>query len=186
MDEENLIERLKRNDERAQEEFIKKYSGFLFNVALQILRRRDVAEDVAEDTLLIGLQKIKDFKGRSKLSTWLYRIAVNRAKQVILKEAREDSLKGKLVLMSQQTSFVPEEYRKDAKKEIIWRGMDLLKDREREIITLVDIYGLKYEEVAEILGIPIGTVRSRISRARERLKEIIEERNFFDTEISNK
>jgi RNA polymerase sigma-70 factor (ECF subfamily) len=186
MEEKELIERLKRNDRKAQEEFVRKYSGFLFNVALQILRRKDLAEDVAEDTLLIGLKKIGSFRGKSKLSTWLYRIASNRAKQVILSEMRKDALKEKIADSPDANDFVPSEYKKSRKKEIIWKGMEFLKDSDREIITLVDIQNLKYEEVAEILGVPIGTVRSRISRARERLKKIIEERNFFEGELSNK
>ncbi len=186
MDEKELIVKLKRNDRKAQEEFVRKYSGFLYNVALQILRRKDLAEDVVEDTLLIGLKKIGSFKGKSKLSTWLYRIASNRAKQVILSEIKEDTLKEKIADSSNVNDFMPSEYEKNRKKEIIWKAMELLKDSDREVITLVDIQNLKYEKVAEILGVPIGTVRSRISRARERLKKIIEERNFFEGELSNK
>ncbi len=186
MEEKELVESLKRNDKKAQEEFVKKYSGFIYNITLQILRRKDLAEDVTEDVLITALKKIGNFRGESKLSTWLYRIASNRSKQIIFSEIKEKSLKERIAETIKQNDSVPSEYKKNKKKEIIWKGMELLKDSDKKIITLIDIQGLKYDEAAEILDIPIGTVRSRISRARERLKKIIEERNFFEKELSNK
>jgi predicted DNA-binding protein (UPF0251 family) len=74
----------------------------------------------------------------------------------------------------------------DSKKEIIWKGMEYLSEQEREIITLIDIEGLHYNEASKLLGTPVGTVRSRINRARTHLKDVILRWNFFKGELSNK
>ncbi len=187
MEENELIEKLKLGNREAQKELVRRYASFLFNVAMQITRRRDLAEDVAEETLITAIEKIGSFKGKSKLSTWLYRIASNKAKLVLIEETKRESTKAKMKeAMENPYEEVPAEYGGNIKKRIIWEGMAYLTDVDREIITLIDIEGMKYEEAAELLGVPVGTVRSRISRAREHLKKIILERNFFGEDVSNR
>jgi RNA polymerase sigma-70 factor (ECF subfamily) len=187
MNEKIFVEKLKSGDRSAQEALIREYSDFLFNVVIQIVRKKNLAEDIVEDTLVSVLENIKTFRGQSTLKTWIYRIAVNKARAALIKEERADKLKIKVA--EHQKLYDPEEIPKgfstDKKKEIIWRGMGFLNEMEREIITLVDIEGMSYEEVSHLLGIPIGTVRSRISRARAHLKDIILEWNFFKGEVSN-
>jgi RNA polymerase sigma-70 factor (ECF subfamily) len=75
---------------------------------------------------------------------------------------------------------VPLEYSFDEKKKIIWEGMNRLSEEEREIITLVDIRGFSYEETSKMLDVPVGTVRSRLARSRDHLRDEILKMNFFD------
>jgi RNA polymerase sigma-70 factor (ECF subfamily) len=185
MEEEELVKELKKGNREIEEFFIKKYSPFLFNVVFQVTRRRNLSEDIVEDAFLIAFRDIGKFKSNSSLSTWLYRIAVNRAKYVLFRSERQREWE-KDAVEKGLSETVPEEYKKDSKKEIIWKGMEYLSEQEREIITLIDIEGLHYNEASKLLGTPVGTVRSRINRARTHLKDVILRWNFFKGELSNK
>ena len=188
MNEKIFIEKLKEGDRSAQELLVREYSSFLFNVVIQIVRRKSLAEDIVEDTLLSAISGIKHFKGESSVKSWIYRIAVNKAKTTLTKETRLDKLKEKITEQEKlyDPDEIPREFSTDKKKAIIWQGMEHLNENEREIITLIDIEGMSYKEVSALLGVPVGTVRSRISRAREHLKDIILEWNFFRVKVSNK
>ncbi len=188
MDEKTFIERLKAGDRSAQELLVREYSSFLFNVVIQIVRRKSLAEDIVEDALLSAINSIKRFKSESSVKSWMYRIAVNKAKTALTKETRLNRLKEKLAEQEKLYDFhdIPREFSTDKKKAIIWQGMEYLNENEREIITLIDIEGMSYKEVSALLGVPVGTVRSRISRAREHLKDIILKWNFFGMKVSNK
>ncbi len=188
MNEKIFVEKLKEGNRSAQELLVSEYSSFLFNVVIQIVRRKSIAEDIVEDALLSAISSIKRFKGESSVKSWIYRIAVNKAKTALTKETRLDKLKEKLAEQEKlyDPDDIPREFSTDKKKAIIWQGMEHLNENEREIITLIDIEGMSYKEVSSLLGVPIGTVRSRISRAREHLKDIILEWNFFGVKVSNK
>jgi len=188
MDEKIFVEKLKEGDRSAQELLVREYSSFLFNVVIQIVRRKSLAEDIVEDTLISAIDGIKHFKGKSSLKTWIYRIAVNKAKTVLTKEMRLDKLKEKIAEREKlyDPEEIPHEFSTDKKKAIIWQGMEHLNENEREIITLIDIEGMSYKEVSDLLGVPVGTIRSRISRAREHLKDIILKWNFFGVRVTNK
>ncbi len=185
MEEEELIEQLKRGNRDAKEIFVEKYSGFLFNVVFQVTRRKNLSEDIVENSLILALKEIKKFKKNSKLSTWVYRITVNRTKFELLMETRHKEYE-KDAMEKTIDNPTPKEYKKDRKKDIIWQGMEHLNDREREIITLIDIEGMKYNKASEMLNVPVGTIRSRIARARQHLKEEIIKWNFFGSDLSNK
>ena len=186
MDERKLIKKLKENDASAQEYIIRKYKDFLFNAVFYIARRREIAQDVVEDTFIKAFKKVKQFKGESLFSTWLYRIAINILKNELEKEAARNRLKGKIKDRI-STDYPEEDYESNNEKErIIWEGMKYITEIEREIIVLIDIQGMSYKEVSELLDIPAGTVRSRIARAREHLRKEILKRNFFGGKLSKK
>jgi len=184
MNEKELIEKLKGSDTTAQEYIVRKYKDFLFNSIFHVVRRREITQDVVEDTFIKAFKKIKQFNGKSLLSTWLYRIAMNTLKNELEKEGVRDRFKDNI--KERTPTEHPEEYyrRGNEKKKIIWEGMAHITEIEREAITLVDIQGLSYEEVSDLLGIPTGTVRSRLARAREHLREEILKRNFFGVDLS--
>ncbi len=185
MEEKELVEQLKKGDKEAEELFVEKYAPFIFNIIFQITRRKNLTEDVVQDVFLIALKDINKFGAGSALSTWLYRIAANRAKYILFREGRQKVWE-KDAVEKRVIDNTPEEYKKDKLKEIIWKGMEFLNENEREIITLIDIEGMKYYEASKLLNIPVGTVRSRVARARERLRNIILKWNFFKEELSNK
>jgi len=174
MEEKELIERLKKGDIAAKEHLIRDYQNLIFNAIFQVSRDKVIAEDALQDTFLRAFKYIRGFKGEANITTWLYRIAMNTLKDEFKKRRNVD------ISSDSAVKDVPVEYSFDEKKKIIWEGMKRLSEEEREVITLVDIRGFSYEETAKMLDVPVGTVRSRLSRSREHLREEILKMDFFD------
>ena len=174
MEEKELIERLKKGDIMAKEYLIREYQNLIFNAIFQVSRDKVIAEDALQDTFLRAFKYIRGFKGEANITTWLYRIAMNTLKDEFKKRRNVD------ISSDSAVKDVPVEYSFDEKKKIIWEGMKRLSEEEREVITLVDIRGFSYEETAKMLDVPVGTVRSRLSRSREHLREEILKMDFFD------
>lgn len=175
MDEKELIDRLKKGDMVAKEYFVRKYQNLIFNAIFQILRDRDLSMDTLEETFIRAFKYIKNFRGESEVSTWLYRIAMNTMKDQVRKANRHQTLDENMV-----QDELPPEYSLEDKKKIIWEALTKLDEKDREIVTLVDINGLSYEQAAFMIEIPVNTVRSRLFRARERLKSELEKMGFFE------
>ncbi|MGB9808916.1 MAG: RNA polymerase sigma factor [Caldanaerobacter sp.] len=174
MEEKELIERLKKGDIAAKEYLIREYQNLIFNAIFQVSRDKVIAEDALQETFLRAFKYIKGFKSNANITTWLYRIAMNTLKD----EFKKRSNMG--VTNDSEVKDVPLEYSFDEKKKIIWEGMNRLSEEEREIITLVDIRGFSYEETSKMLDVPVGTVRSRLARSRDHLRDEILKMNFFD------
>lgn len=174
MEEKELIERLKKGDRNAKEILVRTTQDFLFNSVLQVCHDRALAEDVVLDAYLYAFKYIKNFKGESSIKTWLYRIArntlykhLNRIQNV---EYRDDVSK----LKDEKAPFLESDT-----KELLYEALEKLDIDEREIITLVDVEGLSYEEVSEIVGVPLGTVKSRLARVRDKLRAILKDMGYF-------
>lgn len=174
MDEKELIERLKRGDRDAKEILVRTTQDFLFNSVMQVCHDRSLAEDIVVDTYLFAFKYIKNFKSESSIKTWLYRIARNTLYRHFSKikniELRDDIGKFK----DSEEAFLDSEA-----KEMLYEALGKLEIDEREIITLIDIQGLSYEEVSEILGVPLGTVKSRLARVRDKLRNILKDMGYF-------
>jgi RNA polymerase sigma-70 factor (ECF subfamily) len=174
MEEKELIERLKKGDVTAKEYLVREYQNLIFNAVFQVSRDKVIAEDVLQDTFIRAFKYISGFKSEANITTWLYRIAMNTLK---------DELKKRKAVGISDNSIsvdIPVEYSFDEKKKIIWEGMNRLSEEEREIIALVDIRGFSYEETSKMLDVPVGTVRSRLARSRDHLRDEILKMNFFD------
>jgi RNA polymerase sigma-70 factor, ECF subfamily len=143
------------------------------------------SEDLAQEAFLRVFKKIQDFDSRAKFSTWLYTIASNLAKDEFKRRARHparsldwksgagDTTRDMPQAKADTTSSFPEaRLVKDEVRLNVNKALDLLDAHDREILVLKDVQGLSYEEIAEILGLPMGTVKSRISRARTAFKDV--------------
>jgi len=175
MDDREFIKHLKQGDTSAKEAFIRKYQDLIYGAIFQIARDSDLSKDVLQEVFIKALKNIKNFKEECDISTWLYRIAMNTLNDELkrfnkLRQINNDDIK-------RGVNF---DYSFDEKKKIIFEGLGNLESEYREIIELVDIQGLSYEEAYILIGVPIGTIRSRLSRAREKLRSVILESNFFD------
>ncbi|MGC8575906.1 MAG: RNA polymerase sigma factor [Caldisericum sp.] len=174
MDESKLIELLKRGDKTAKEILVRSTQDFLFNSVMQICHDRNLAEDVVVDAYLYAFKYIKNFRGESSLKTWLYRIARNTLYKHY-KKIKNIELSDNISTFKDDKieSFYSDRH------ELLFEAMKKLNLDEREIITLVDIEGLSYEETSEILGVPMGTVKSRLFRARDKLRNILKDMGYF-------
>ena len=176
-DELSIIDRFKKGEEAAFEELVLKYQDRIYNLCRHMLGNTSDAEDAAQDTLLKAYQKLKDFRPEASLYTWLYRIAVNTCldykKKPFFESLFKSSEKDEQYLI-EQPSDAPSPERLYASKQIgyvLQKSLRYLSPKLRTVIILKEIEGLSYEEMAEVLDISAGTVKSRISRARDELKK---------------
>ena len=188
-----LIDRVKQGDVRAFEMLVVKYQRRIERLIGRMVRDVDLVPDIAQETFIRAYRAIPQFRGESAFYTWLYRIAVNTAKKALV-DLKRDPVVTEASLASRddddETSRVENELSDGetpdavlASKEIaaaVNAAIEDLSDELRQAITLREIEGLSYEEIAELMNCPIGTVRSRIFRAREaiaaRLRPLLDTR----------
>ncbi len=175
-----LVERVKRGDQRAFEMLVVKYQRRVERLIARMVRDVDLVPDIAQETFIRAYRALPNFRGDSAFYTWLYRIAVNTAKKALM-ELKRDPLVTQTALASREdddeTSRVENELSDGetpeslmASKQIaqeVNAAVEALSEDLRQAITLREIEGLSYEDIAEVMNCPIGTVRSRIFRARE-------------------
>ena len=187
-DEQRFIERLVARDERAFNELVELYGDRVYRLLLRMLARKDEAEDMAQEVFVQVFKSIHQFRGDAKLGTWIYRVAVNlcknRSKYLSRRHAgaedeldelaeREPLAAAKGVTLSDVSG--PEQVVQGYQVEAIVRQSILGLDPDfREVLVLRDVEELTYEEICEITGLPEGTVKSRLHRARSALKEKVE------------
>ena len=187
--EQRFIERLVAHDERAFNQLVEAYEHRVFRLVHRMLGRRDEAEDMAQEVFVQVFKAIGQFRGDSKLSTWLYRIAVNLCKnrlkylsrrhsdaqdefETVAEHAPLSSSKGVTYGGVARPDQVLEGYQVE---RIVQRCMAEIEPEFREVLVLRDVEDLSYEEIAEITGLADGTVKSRIHRARGVLKQKVEQ-----------
>jgi RNA polymerase sigma-70 factor (ECF subfamily) len=179
-----LVERFKRGDGRAFEMLVVKYQRRIERLIARMVRDVDLVPDIAQETFIRAYRALPQFRGDSAFYTWLYRIAVNSAKKA-LSDLRRDPVVSDAALAGwddedetsrASTALTDGETPESllASKEIaatVGAAIDALSEDLRQAITLREIEGLSYEEIADAMNCPIGTVRSRIFRAREAIAE---------------
>ncbi len=178
IDDQQLIRLTLGGDVSAFGQLVSRYQDRLYNSMVQILRSESDAEDVVQDAFVLAFTKLDSFKGNSRLYTWLYRIAYNVAINMMRRRRNAVSLDTR----ADQSEFpLPDsgpspEDRLDRQESIdqLRIAMNKLSVEHRSILVLREMDGLEYESISEILDLPIGTVRSRLHRARNQLKEHLE------------
>lgn len=172
-----LVEKAQKGDKQAFEELVRKYERKLFRLLSRFIRDQAEVEDVAQETFIKAYRALPAFRGDSAFYTWLYRIGTNTAKNFLMSQGRRAPTSTSFDSEEAET-FEDGERLRDINtpeslllsKQIaktIDLAMESLPDELRTAITLREIEGMSYEEIAEIMNCPIGTVRSRIFRARE-------------------
>ncbi len=185
-----LIEQAALGSTEAFGEIIRQYERFVYNVAYQIVKSREDALDVAQDTFLKIYRSISSFRGDCRFTSWIYRIASNTAKDYLrsqslrktdsLYETDEDGDERPIAIPDSDTDLTPEgALDKKTKIEAVRSAISSLPDKYRDIVVLRDMEGRSYEEISEMLSLEIGTVKSRLNRARQAIKDYIISRNFL-------
>lgn len=179
-----LIEQSQNGDVDAFEELIKDYKKSAYNIALRVLRNVEDAEDASQEALIKVYKNIKNFNMQSTFKVWLYRIVVNtcidfkRKKNINTVSIDEtidlggnNEVRREIADDSSNPDFLVE---KNFNNKLVNDAVNKLEDDYKTIIILRDIQGFSYNEIAEILTCNMGTVKSRLNRARKSLKEILE------------
>lgn len=185
LNEASLIKRIKSGDAEAFSELVYAYEKKAFNFTYRMLKDTHLAEDATQEAFLRVFDKIDTFRGNSSFSTWFYTILNNICLDILRKKSRQadtisigqtDSDNEEYELQIEDSSPGPyEQLQKKSAIELLEKALVKLSDEHRSIIILRDINGLEYDEIAKILGISLGTVKSRLSRARLALKNILED-----------
>lgn len=184
-----LVERFNAGDEAAFVEIMSRYRGKIFSIALGLLRNRADAEEITQDTFIRAHRGLSRFRGDSSLATWLHRIAVNLARNrywYFFRRRRQDSLSldhtigedadGTFAdLIAADAPDPAQQNVRDEFAALVSLCMERLDKKHREILTLRNVLNLPYEEIARTLHINVGTVKSRIARARENLRALLAE-----------
>lgn len=184
-----LVQRFNAGDDAAFVQIMERYRAKIFTVTLGLLRNHADAEEITQDTFIRAHRGLARFRGDSSLATWLYRIAVNLARNrywYFFRRRRQDSLSLDCALSEDNSgtfSDLVADVSQDPAQEaatgefthLINACMERLDARHREILTLRNVLNRSYEEIAQALGINVGTVKSRIARARENLRTLLAE-----------
>jgi RNA polymerase sigma-70 factor, ECF subfamily len=178
-----LVERTVAGDQKAYELLVIKYQRRIQRLIGRMVRDVDLVEDIAQETFIRAYRALAQFRGDAQFYTWLYRIAVNTAKKALMELKRDPTVSENSFKSADddETSPLENELTSSetpeallASKEIaamVNAAMEALPEELRQAITLREIEGLSYEEISEVMSCPIGTVRSRIFRAREAISE---------------
>lgn len=175
-----LVKRVQKGDKAAFDLLVIKYQHKLVHLVNRYVKDPSEAQDVAQDAFIKAYRALPEFRGESAFYTWLYRIAINTAKNYLLSRSRRhydyeidvqdaEQLGDTPLLKDIET---PEELLMNEQVvQVISAAIDALPEEMRVAITLREFEGMSYEEIAEVMDCPIGTVRSRIFRARESIDE---------------
>jgi RNA polymerase sigma-70 factor (ECF subfamily) len=171
-----LVERVQQGDKRAFDILVLKYQSRVINLIGRFVRNSDDAQDVAQEAFIKAYRALKNFRGDSAFYTWLYRIAINTAKNHLVSAARKATTNAVDAQDAEQYDggdwlreyATPEkELMASEVKQVVHKAISELPGDLKEAITLRELEGLSYEDIATVMDCPIGTVRSRIFRARE-------------------
>lgn len=186
MNEGLLLEKAKKGDVEAFEELIAGYQKRVFNIALKMIGNHEDASELAQETFIRVFKSIGKFKEESLFSTWIYRIATNicldelRRRKGRKEVSLDEDIKlenGDVSRQIEDTGPSPEAIaeRNELRRKVN-DAIGLLTEEHRLVIIMRDIQGFSYEEIAKITGCPEGTVKSRINRARQSLKQLLKDR----------
>lgn len=174
----DLVQRHRYGDPQAFEELYSRFGGMVYNLAVRLATDPDEAADLTQEIFLRIYRHLEGFRGGSSLKTWIYRVAVNHCRSRLARrrppaEALADEEAGGRQVVARERS--PEELTVAAEAgRRIAGALAELDPAFREAVVLRDLEGLSYEEIAAVLRVRIGTVRSRIARGREKLRAVLE------------
>jgi RNA polymerase sigma-70 factor (ECF subfamily) len=177
---EDLMARVAEEDERAFTELVRRYQGRVTNLISRVLNDRVSSDDLAQEVFVRVFVHRRNYRRGSKFSTWLFTIAANLAKNEIRRRVRrrnwfsldalQEVLGDSTMQLADSTEGQDVALQRGQLQQTVGRAIAAVPEKYRIALVLRDIEGLAYEEIAEVLGIPGGTVRSRINRARGMLK----------------
>lgn len=180
LSDEDLMDRVARDDEKAFTELVRRFQGRVINLVSRVLNDRECADDLTQEVFVRVYVHRRNYRHGSKFSTWLFTIAANLAKNEIRRRVRkrnwfsldalQEVLKDGAMQFADPTEGRESSLEREQLQAAVGRAIATVPEKYRLALVLRDIEGLPYEDIAQVLGIPGGTVRSRINRARGMLK----------------
>lgn len=188
--ESEIIHKVLSGKREAFETLVEKYEKLIYNLSYQLTNSTEDAFDISQETFLKAYKSLGSFRGDCKFSTWLYKICNNVANDYLRSKQRkqtisltvydeEDEKEEQLDIADEVNENPDEQLLKKERIEAVREAIAALSPDHREVIVLRDIEGYSYDEISEILDLEIGTVKSRINRARQIIKETLIKRNII-------
>jgi len=196
LSDEELLRRFNEGDADAFERLVRRYERPLYNFILRSVRRRERADELLQDVFMKVVQRSRDFKGNSKLSTWLYTIArnlcIDHSRKMVFRRhksldapSRSGDDEGP-TLLERQAAGGPEADRAAIAKDLqarIAEAVEELPEEQREVFLLRQVEGMAFKEIASVVGVPENTVKSRMRYALERLQRALDEYKDYVREL---
>lgn len=174
---EELVQAAQNGDPDAFTQLVRRHEDAVFNMSFRMLSHREDARDLAQEVFLTVHGRLPEFRGESQFRTWLFRVVVNRCRDELrrrktVKHTRPATLDPESPTPSRDPS--PEAHARGRELEqIVESCMEQLPEELREMLVLRDVQDLAYDEIAQVADVPVGTVRSRLSRARTQLAGLL-------------
>ena len=195
MTEQELVARAKAGDQSAFEQLVLDNQNRIYTLAVRMTGDREEGADLAQEAFIKAWQGLPTFQGDSSFSTWVYRLASNVCIDFLRQQKRRREVEPVLSLDDEESAWMePADYTQDPHRQLeraevgraVDRALQSLPDNHRQILVMRELSGLSYQEIGDALGVDIGTVKSRIARARVALrKKLLQDGNFSATETSN-
>jgi RNA polymerase sigma-70 factor (ECF subfamily) len=182
MDDQTLIKQLNEGNAKAFEAFVLEYQGLVYNTCYSFLNHREDAEDVAQDVFIYAFKSINSFRGEASLSTWLYKLSMNKSFDFIRARKRQKRGSGLLSSMDNEemsrlnvsdTNQPHTQLEDGEKRQILHAAIDKLPDRQKRAIILSRFEGLSQEQVAEVMETSVSSVESLLVRGKKKLRELL-------------
>jgi RNA polymerase sigma-70 factor (ECF subfamily) len=184
-----VVARARAGDRSAFDILVEQYTPRVYNVALRITGSQEEAQDCVQEAFIRAFSSLRHFRGEAAFSTWLYRVAVNVANDATRRLKSQPLLASEMVpagsddpppdldmagIGMPEIEQPDEQVARGQRRDVILAAIRSLPEHQRAVVVLYDLQGLSYEEVAEVMGTRVGTVKSRLNRARLALKERLE------------
>jgi len=189
VDERELVERARRGDQDAFERLVVDNQNRVYGLALRLSGSREEAADLAQEAFVKAWQGLEKFQGESSFATWIYRLTTNVCIDHLRRKKRREEVEPAVSLDDPDSGWAePADWEGDPQRQLertergqaLARGLDRLPRWQRQILVLRELSGLSYQEIGTALDLDLGTVKSRIARARLALRKILlEDGNFF-------
>jgi len=174
VDDRELVERYARGDSLAFDSIVQRYEQRVYAVTLRMTGNPDDARDAMQDVFISALRALRSFRGDAQLSTWIHRVAVNASLDLMRKRARRPTRPLEEAHETASEEVPPDEAAaRAARAAEVQRALLEVSDEHRAVLVLHDLQDLDYAEVAEALDIPVGTVKSRLHRARVEMARLL-------------
>ena len=177
-----LVKRAKAGDYQAFDLLVLKYQSRLISTAFKFVKDQQIAEDLVQDSFIKSFKSISSFREDSTFYTWIYRITVNTSKNYLVSKKRKDELLQTDISKEENYGIEPIDndtpedlFHASQLHKIIIESLNELGENTKTALTLREFDGLSYEQIAEVVNCPVGTVRSRIFRGREVIDDVIKE-----------